>query len=565
MKSKVNKIVVLGGGAAGWFTAGYLKTKNPEIDITLIESKKIGIIGVGESTIPQLGDFFAEMGIEERDWMSHTNSIYKLGNKFVGWNIEGKRHHVSNHWWCSKFDEQYFTFSFAMPENQLTRSYYHQIKTDDYFHNSKGDPGVDDKWNDYWLHLEREGRRNWWEMSEDMCEQTFLMDHNKAPFDMDDNQLVGDWQAKTYHVDAERFPEVVRDRVAIPRGVKHVWGHVADIVKSEDGYVEKLVLEDGSEYEADLFCDATGFARILTGTMDNGWHDYEHIFTRDAIVAPVKYKDVEKEMRPYTQSYAQDEGWNFIITLYNRMGSGYIFDRTEISPEDAKEKFMKYWDGYEFIKEPRHISWESGRMETPWNKNVVGIGMAGAFVEPMEANSLYVAQACIQLTNRIINRAKDEDEVITPSQIHAYNKNMGRLEDGIADFIAYHFTLTDREDTPFWRKQKQYGIDHNHKEACWEHYRRPVNYVGNGVYPDFMWAMLAVYMNKFDDTVKLNNIKPELVEKANMTWDFIHKSSKENGRYAPHAYDWHRKFLFDGKSYEKVLEEALAKVSRNRY
>ena len=565
MKSKVNKIVVLGGGAAGWFTAGYLKTKNPEIDITLIESKKIGIIGVGESTIPQLGDFFAEMGIEERDWMSHTNSIYKLGNKFVGWNIEGKRHHVSNHWWCSKFDEQYFTFSFTMPENQLTRSYYHQIKTDDYFHNSKGDPGVDDKWNDYWLHLEREGRRNWWEMSEDMCEQTFLMDHNKAPFDMDDNQLVGDWQAKTYHVDAERFPEVVRDRVAIPRGVKHVWGHVADIVKSEDGYVEKLVLEDGSEYEADLFCDATGFARILTGTMDNGWHDYEHIFTRDAIVAPVKYKDVEKEMRPYTQSYAQDEGWNFIITLYNRMGSGYIFDRTEISPEDAKEKFMKYWDGYEFIKEPRHISWESGRMETPWNKNVVGIGMAGAFVEPMEANSLYVAQACIQLTNRIINRAKEEDAVITSSQIHAYNKNMGKLEDNIADFIAFHFTLTDREDTPFWKKMKQYGIEHNHKEKLWEYYRRPINYVGNSIYPDFMWLGLGVYLNKFDDDVELNKIKPELVEKANIIWDYIHSSSKENGRIAPNAYEWHKKVLFDDKSSEEILKEVLERASRNLY
>ena len=84
---------------------------------------------------------------------------------------------------------------------------------------------------------------------------------------------------------------------------------------------------------------------------------------------------------------------------------------------------------------------------------------------------------------------------------------MCQLEDGIADFIAYHFTLSDREDTPFWRKQKQYGIDHNHKEARWEHYRRPGNYVGNGVYPDFMRAMLAVYMNKFDDSVKLNNIR----------------------------------------------------------
>jgi tryptophan halogenase len=308
----------------------------------------------------------------------------------VGWNIPGKRHHVSNHWWPSKFDEQYFAFAFSLPEKFLTTSFYHQLKTEDYFYNSKGDPGVDDKHIDYWLELARQGRKNWWEMCEDTQEQFYLMEGNKAPFDMDDNILVGPWQAKTYHVDAERFPDVVRDHVAIPNGVKHLWGHVEDIQKDEDGYITKLVLDDGSEHEADLFCDCTGFNRILTSTMDNGWHNYEHMFTRDAIVAPVKYKDVRTEMRPYTQTYAQDEGWNFIITLYNRMGSGYIFDRTEISPEDAKEKFMKYWDGYEFIKEPRHISWESGRMETPWNKNVVGIGMASGIVEPMEVNVLYV-------------------------------------------------------------------------------------------------------------------------------------------------------------------------------
>ena len=296
--------------------------------------------------------------------------------------------------------------------------------------------------------------------------------------------------------------------------------------------------------------------------MDNGWHEYEHIFTTDAIVGPVKYKDVYNEMRPYTQSYAQDEGWNFIIPLFNRMGSGYIFDKDEIDPADAKEKLIRYWDGYEFIKEPRHISWESGRQETPWNKNVVGIGMGGAFVEPMEANSIYVAQACIQLVNRIINRAKEKDPIITRSQIYAFNKNMCKLEDGIADFISYHFTLSDREDTSFWRKVKQYGIDHNHKEKNWEHYRRPVNFLGNGVYPDQMWAMLGVYMNKFDDSIELF-AKPELMEMAKAKFDYIHASSKAIGNYAPHAYDWHRKFLYDGKSYDEVLEEVLKKVSRN--
>ena len=141
---------------------------------------------------------------------------------------------------------------------------------------------------------------------------------------------------------------------------------------------------------------------------------------------------------------------------------------------------------------------------------------------------------------------------------------MCKLEDGIADFISYHFTLSEREDTPFWRKVKQYGIDHNHKEENWEHYRRPVNYLGNGVYPDYMWAMLAVYTNKFDDSVELKT-KPELMEMAKIKFDYIHKSSKAIGDYAPHVYDWHRKFLFEGKSYEEVLEEALAKASRNLY
>lgn len=564
MKSQVKKIVILGGGASGWFTAGYLKHKNPEIDITLIESKKIGIIGVGESTIPQLGDFFRQMGINERDWMASSNSIYKLGNKFVGWNKEGNRHHVTNHWHCHQEDEQYFAFTWSLPEKHIKTSYYNQLKTDDYFYNSDGVPGVDDKWIDYWLQSLRDGTSNAREMSEDLMEATFLMENRKAPFDMDDHQMIGSFNSYAFHVDAERFPEIVRDKVALPAGVKHVWGHVDQIQKDDDGYITKLVLDDGSEYEADLFCDATGFNRILTGTMDNGWHDYEHIFTRDAIVGPVKYKDVYNEMRPYTQSYAQDAGWNFIIPLYNRMGSGYIFDKSEVSIEQATEEFKKYWEGYEFIKEPRHISWESGRMETPWNKNVVGIGMAGAFVEPMEANSLFVAQTSIQLVDRIIKRAKEEEPVITKSQIYAFNKNMCKLEDGIADFISYHFTLSEREDTPFWRKVKQYGIDHNHKEENWEHYRRPVNYLGNGVYPDYMWAMLAVYTNKFDDSVELKT-KPELMEMAKIKFDYIHKSSKAIGNYAPHVYDWHRKFLFEGKSYEEVLEEALAKASRNLY
>lgn len=555
MKSKVNKVIVVGGGAAGWFAASWLKIKNPEMEIKLIESAEVPAIGIGESTIPQLGQLMHEMGLEERDWLSHCHGLYKLGNKFVGWNKEGKRDHVSNHYWSSKFDEQYYSFSFALPEKFIASSFYNQLKPEDFFHNSKGDLGVDDKWNDYWLQLLRDGRRNEWEMAEDTMEATYLMDLNKSAFDWNDYKMVGEWQGVTYHVDAERFPGIIKDKVALPNGVIHITGHVANINKDEDGYITSLDLKDGTTHEADLFLDCSGFHRVLYNEMDVDWVPYEEITTSDVIVAPVKYKNLETDFRPYTQSYAMDEGWAFVIPLYNRMGSGYVFDSTEITPEEAKEKFKKYWEGYEFIREPRHISWDSGKFDHQWDKNCVAIGMTGAMVEPMEANVLYVAQAGFQLVDRILQRAKDNDEVITRSQVVAYNRNMNRLEDGVCDFIEYHYTLTDREDTPFWAKKKAKGIAENHKEKCWQEYRRPVNYVGNGVYPDFMWAMLATCMGKFDDSVELNT-KPELLEKANDMFEYLRKSSKRNAIYAPGAYEWHKKMLYNDKSHSEVLEES---------
>lgn len=558
MKSKLNKLVIVGGGINGWFTAGYMKNKHPWLDVKIIESDTIPIIGVGESVVPQVNDLLETLGLEERDWMSYTNSIYKLGNKFVGWSSPGKRHHVTDHWNAPKEDVQYYSFSFALPEKHLTSSFYNQLTTDDYFTNSKGEAGVDDKWNDYWLQLVREGKRNPKEASQDTHEQHYLMDGNKAPFDMNDNPLLGDWQSYSFHLDANRFPELIRDKVALPKGVQHIIGDVKEIIKDEDGYITKLLLEDGTEHEADLFVDCSGLHKVLVGGMNNEWHDYDFIHTQDAVVGPLKYKDVYNEFRPYTQTYAQDEGWNFIISLYNRMGSGYIFDRTEISPEDAMEKFKKYWEGYEFIKPPKHISWKAGRMVTPWNKNVLSIGMSHAFIEPMEGNAMYISQWGIQLLDRFVNRQQEDDEIISAGSIHAYNKSMNGLEDHVADFIAYHYTLTNREDTNFWKKQKEYGKKHNHKEAIWKEYKNPYNQIGNSLYPDYMWMTVATAMGHFDDTVELNT-KKELMNKADIMFEYCRKLSEAQGEMAPHAYDWHRKFLFDGKSHEEVLEEALKK------
>jgi tryptophan halogenase len=386
------------------------------------------------------------------------------------------------------------------------------------------------------------------------------MDYNKAPYDWDDNLLVGTWQGVTYHVDANRFPEIIRDKVAIPHGVTHLHGHVTEVNKDDDGYITSIVTEDGEEITGDLFLDCTGFYRVLTKTMDVPWIPFPEITATDIVVAPIKYKNVKEEFRPYTMSNAMDEGWLFVIPLYNRMGSGYIFDSSEISKEDAIAKYKKYWEGYEFIQEPAHMSWDAGKYKTQWNKNVVSIGMTGSMIEPMEANILGIAQAGFQLCSNLIARSEEKDEIIGRGSIHAYNKNIDWLVETIKRFILFHYTLSEREDTPFWAKKKQLGIDMKHKEACWREYRVPGNNAESGV-PDFMWAMMAVAMNKFDDDIKLNT-KPELMEQANEKFAWLRTSAKRNGVNAPNAYEWHKKVLFGGKSHDEVLQENLKKYAK---
>lgn len=561
MKTKVKKIVVVGGGVGGWLSASWLKTKHPELDITLIESDRVGTIGIGESVLPRLGTMLSDIGLEEREWMSYTHSIYKLGNKFVGWNIPGKRDHVTNHWWPSKFDESYYGFSYALPEEHLASSYYNQLKTNDLFHNSKGKEGIDDKWNDYWLQLARDGRKNLWEIAQDTQEATYLMDYCKSPYDMNDNLMLGSWESLTYHIDANRFPKLIKDRVAIPKGVKHIHGHISEIKKDADGYISSVVTDTGKEYNGDLFLDCTGFHRVLTKEMDVEWKPYDEITTDNLIFAPIKYNDPVKEMRPYTMSNAMDEGWLFIISLYNRMGSGYIFDASEISPEDAMKKYKKYWEGHEFIREPRHIKWDAGKYDTQWNNNVVSIGMTGGMIEPMEANVLALAQAGMKMVERIISRANENDEVIGKASIKAYNSNLNWLFDNITKFVDYHYTLSDRTDTPFWAKKHQRGIDENHKEEIWKQYRNPRCTPESGV-PDYMWAQVAVSMDKFDDDVELH-IRPDLLEKANESFEWLRKSSKRNGIYAPNAYEWNKKMLFGDRTHSEVLEESLKPQDEN--
>jgi tryptophan 7-halogenase len=552
----MKNIVVLGGGVIGWFTAALLQKRHPDLKITLIESPYVPILGVGESTIPQLGDLLSWLDIDEKTWMKNTHGIYKLGNHFVGWNSDLPKPHVTNHWNAPLYEQQFYSFSFTMRDKVFKNSFYHKLKNDDFFYDNDGRFGVDHKSFDYWLELVRQGKYNWWEVSEYCTEQYFPAMANKSPYDMEDNLSLGDYKSYAWHVDAERFPVMIRDMVALPSGVEWVEGHVEDISKDEDGSITSLILRDGRSFSADLYVDCTGFNRVLMKTMDTPWIGIDQLPCQSAWVAPVKYNDPYKEMKPYTQSYAQANGWNFIISLYSRMGSGYIFDINSEDPDDARERFIKYWDGYEFIREPRMLHWEQGYYKDAWIKNVVGVGMGQGFIDPMEANSIYVAQSCMEMLDKALTKYKGR--TITESAKKAYSRQVQKLENQISDFIACHFTLSKRQDNPMWRKAYAWGKLFKHTEMNWHEYRAPRGYLGRNIFLDYQWAQQQHYLDRWDDDLCKLNIDKKLLPLADIDFNYIRSKGKALAEYLPHIYDWSKERLHEGATHEEVLQQALA-------
>ena len=546
----MRKLVVVGGGVAGWFTASLLAKRHSNLNITVVESPEVPILGVGESTIPQLGDMLSWLDIDEETWMRGTRSIYKLGNHFVGWNSDIPKPHVTNHWNAMKVEQQFYHFSLTHREKAFKKSFYNKLKEEDFFYDDDGKFGIDNKSYDYILHLMKQGEVSVEDMTEYTCDQYHLAMKNKSPYDMEKDLMLGDQRSYAWHVDAERFPVIVRELVALPLGVRWVQGYVSQINKNDDGYITSLDLKDGSNIEGDIFVDCTGFHRLLMKQMPTEWQSLSHLPTQSAIVAPVKYKDPYAEMKPYTQSYAQKNGWNFIISLYSRMGSGYIFDKNSEDADSARERFIKYWDGYEFIKEPRLIEWQSGWFKDAWIKNVVGVGMGQGFVDPMEANSIYVAQSCIQMLDQVLQKYSGDVPDIAK---RSYSRQAQKLEKQIADFISYHFTLSKRSDSPMWQK---WGNNSEDAKKNWKEYRAPRGYTGRNVFLDYQWAQQQVYLGQWDDSFELN-INDKLLPLAKANFDFIKNKGEALSEYAPHIYDYLKQTMYDGATYSEILENDL--------
>ena len=395
-------IAILGGGTAGWMAACLLQHHWPECRITVIESKAIGIVGVGEGSTPQLKHFFDTIGVGEAEWMPAAHATYKHGIAFEGWSE----------------DPRYARYFHPFPSSLDVHTVH------DFFRAAQ---------------LRRAG------LDVSAHPDAFLLPGRLAEAKLGP-EPAADWPFETsygYHFDAHEVGQVLK-RVATGRGVD--WRDTTiQRVEVADGAVAALIADDGERHEADFFIDASGFrAMIIEQALGTEHLSFAtNLFNDRAVVMPTDVADGGPECA--TRAIAMEAGWRWSIPLTHRTGNGYVYSSRYLEPEVAEAE-LRAALGVGDEVEARHLEMRCGRMAQSWAGNCLAIGLAQGFLEPLEATALHLVLATVE---RFIERV--DAGGLERDTRDAFNEEIGARYEGIRDYIVAHYRLQKRRDTPYWR------------------------------------------------------------------------------------------------------------------
>ena len=456
-------ITVVGAGTAGALAVCFLKKHFPEDHIVLIHSDSIPTMGVGESVTPHVKGFLQEIDVDEKEMMLATQGIFKYANCFKDW--------------LNEKEDVYFSFNYNEPLEKVLND--QPISKEDIISIGPSDMRATDVWLDL---FNSQKIKNY---SESFIPLFAFMNKNKAPFDNNKSYLGSPNFSYAYHIDAEKLAPYLIEKHAKPKGVEEIIDTIMDINVNEQG-IENIKLKSGRIVNSDIWIDASGFHRILISKLTNDYHEYTQCPANSAWVSPLKYSNADQECKNYTQSIWHSMGWIFKIGLLNRMGCGLVYSDKYFSDSEAKEEFLKIIDKKN-LKEPRLIKWEPKRLKTPAIKNVCAVGMAAGFIEPMEANALFISVSTIFAATMAIKNNNNWAD---------YNEKVCYALDDIADFISVHYTLCSKKQNKFWDDMKDLGIKLNHKQLLKEKYNSEKNTLMCGynyltIFPDYMWVELA--------------------------------------------------------------------------
>lgn len=407
-QGSIRRVVILGGGTAGWMTAAALSHRlaGRGVEIELIESDAIGIVGVGEATLPHIRAFNTAMGIDEQALIDRTQATFKLGIQFVDWGRPGDR----------------YIHPFGAYGEPIEGIDFHQVWA---ARRAGGDPTPLD---DYSYPVR----------AAEACRFQRPTSDAGSPLST---------FSYAFQFDASLYAAFLRE-VSCGRGVVRTEGKVVDHhLDAETGHVAALTLEGGRRIEGDLFVDCSGFrGRLIAQALDAGFEDWSHWLPCDsAFAVPCQ---TAAPVGPYTRATARQAGWQWRIPLQHRTGNGLVFSSAHLSDDAAQRTLMANLEG-PALAEPRRLSFRTGRRRKLWDRNVVAIGLSGGFLEPLESTSIYLIQLGVTTLLDLF-----PDQAGMADDAREYNAIMALEFDRIRDFLVLHYVANQREE-PFWREMRE--------------------------------------------------------------------------------------------------------------
>lgn len=485
------KILIVGGGTAGWITAAILikGLDKDKFDVALIESQEIATVGVGEATIPPITLLLQYLELDEKLFLKKLNGTYKYGIHFENW-------------------------------SRLGESYMHAF-------GELGTPFGDISFTDMWLKCaEALNLKNIADFS-----PTSVAAYNgkfHPPLVRPANASANHFYPLTllfyaYQFDASKLVELLKE-YAVGLGVAHTEGKVKKINSKKNGFISSLTLVNGTKHQANYFVDCSGIRGLLNkqhyGTEFEDWGDY---LPCDSAIAVQTSRDAPA--LPYTKSIAMSSGWRWQIPLRNRTGNGYVYSSKFISDEQAKEELMKALEGETFITEPKVIHYKTGVLKQPWTNNSISIGLSAGFMEPLESTSIHlIHKYAIELKNALVF-GKDMDQEATDFNEKYYCEALS-----VRDFLVAHYHVTHRDDSAFWRCCQKMNIPETLANYL-EEFRQTgkITLPENNLFPYHSWFQVLIgqrflnsYANFADNSISaeqaqifLDNVKQAIQSEIN--------------------------------------------------
>ncbi len=406
------RLVILGGGTAGWMAANlFARRWSPEqVQVTLIESPDIGIIGVGEGSTPTLKRFFELIDVPDAQWMPRCEATYKVNIRFDGWSPQSGIGSYA-HPFVSQVDTH---VQRAFLTNCMTRRLGLNVHTqpDDFFLN-----GV-------------------------------LAQQSKGPLTPEHFPFVVEYG---YHFNSGLLGQFLAE-LAVDRGVRHVQTRIVDSARHDNGDIAALIDEDGARYDGDVFIDCTGFASVLMqktlGVAHRSFAD--NLFNDSAVVMPTARDDA---LVPETVSIAMSAGWRWRIPLTSRYGNGYVYSSAFIDHDAAETELRTALGMLEDDEPARRLRMNVGQLETHWTRNCVGLGLAQGFIEPLEATALLLVQVTVELFMQHF-----EDGEFTNREANAFNTKVSDRFERVRDYVVAHYKLNTRNDSDYWRANRDNAV-----------------------------------------------------------------------------------------------------------